>query len=920
MIRKYLYASLTIMVISCPLFGGTDFFVSTGGSNTNPGTQAQPFATLQRASSAVRELKKSSNLPQAGVTVWIEAGTYYVNEPLTLSNEDSGSENAPIVYRGQSGQEVRIVGGRQAKGFQPVTDTEILNRLDVSVREKVVCTDLKAAGISDYGQVAAQANRLELFFRGEPMQLARWPNEGFLRIVEVVGETPKIIHGIKGTSEGKFTYSDDRPKRWVDEQEIWLHGYWFWDWSDSFEKVSSIDTAKRVIATVPPYHNYGYRKGQRYYALNILAELDRPGEWYLDRQKGILYFLPPAPIDEGIAVLSTLRHLFVLKDCSWVTIRNLVLEATRSTAVTISGGTGNTIAGCTIRNTGSWAVSISGGSNNSILGCDIYRTAEGGVSLSGGERKSLMPAGHRAENNHIHHFGRIYRTYRPAVSVSGVGNHVAHNVIHDGPHNAIQLGGNDHTIEFNEIHHVCFETGDVGAFYMGRDWTARGTVIRHNYFHDIKGPGLHGAMAVYLDDAASGISIIGNIFHRAGRAAFIGGGRDNLIENNIFVDCPASVHVDARGVGWMRNHVEADGTLPQRLRAMPYKQPPWSEKYPRLVNILNDSPGQPKGNIVRRNISFGGKWLNVESKAMPLIKFEDNLVDTDPHFVDPERLDFRLRPDSPAFALGFQRIPVEKIGLYRDQYRKSGIGLNKSDKLRPEADVTGTFSIVAVDPETGVCGAAVASKYPAVGKVVPYARPGVGAFCTQHWHNPDWGEAALDMLAKGDLPEQVLAELLRDDAQRDKRQLAIIDMSGRAANRNPANADPSGTWWGAVSGKYYACQGNTLVGQEVVFAMARAYEETKGSLADRLMAALIAGDCAGGDHRGRLAAGIRVAKEGVDGYWLELYVDKSDDAVIDLAKKYAALGHEAKGAWRGGKLPFDNPRAGRTKPTTKAEQ
>jgi len=237
-----------------------------------------------------------------------------------------------------------------------------------------------------------------------------------------------------------------------------------------------------------------------------------------------------------------------------------------------------------------------------------------------------------------------------------------------------------------------------------------------------------------------------------------------------------------------------------------------------------------------------------------------------------------------------------------------------------KADVTGTFSIVAVDPETGVCGAAVASKYPAVGKVVPYVRAGVGAFCTQHWHNPDWAEPALDMLAKGELPEQVLAELLRDDDQRDKRQLAIIDMSGRAANRNPANADPSGTWWGAASGKYYACQGNTLTGREVVFAMARAYEQTKGSLADRLMAALIAGDSAGGDHRGRLAAGIRVAKQGIDGYWLELYVDKSNDAVIDLAKKYAGLDHEAKGAWRGGRLPFENPGTGSIEPPAKTEQ
>ncbi len=215
--------------------------------------------------------------------------------------------------------------------------------------------------------------------------------------------------------------------------------------------------------------------------------------------------------------------------------------------------------------------------------------------------------------------------------------------------------------------------------------------------------------------------------------------------------------------------------------------------------------------------------------------------------------------------------------------------------VAPKAGVSGTFSIVAVDPNTGVCGAAVASKYPAVGKVVPYARGGVGAFCTQHWHNPAWGERALDLLAEGHLPEQVLAELLRDDERRDKRQLAIIDMSGRAANRNPANADPSGIWWGAVSGKYYACQGNTLASQEVVFAMARAYEQTQGSLADRLMAAMIAGDRAGGDHRGRLAAGIRVARKGVKDYWLELYVDESDDAVNDLARKYASLEHDAKG-------------------------
>lgn len=209
--------------------------------------------------------------------------------------------------------------------------------------------------------------------------------------------------------------------------------------------------------------------------------------------------------------------------------------------------------------------------------------------------------------------------------------------------------------------------------------------------------------------------------------------------------------------------------------------------------------------------------------------------------------------------------------------------------------VSATFSIVAVDPESGVCGAAVASKYPSVGKVVPHVRAGVGAFCTQHWHHPKWGERALDLLGSGKLPEEVLGELLRDDKNKDKRQLLLIDMEGRAVVRNPAQPDlPGGVYWGSMAGRNFACAGNTLAGRDVVVAMAQAFEETKGPLAGRLMAALVAADRAGGDHRGRLAAGLRLAKKDVDGFWLDLQVEKSDDAVEDLRKAYEALDHPAK--------------------------
>ena len=115
-----------------------------------------------------------------------------------------------------------------------------------------------------------------------------------------------------------------------------MHGYWFWDWSDERQQVESIDTDKRIISVTPPYHNYGYRIGQWFYGLNILAELDKPGEWYLDRETGILYFWPPKPIEKGRAVVSVLNNLVEMSGVSHVSIQGVIFEAARGTAVVMN--------------------------------------------------------------------------------------------------------------------------------------------------------------------------------------------------------------------------------------------------------------------------------------------------------------------------------------------------------------------------------------------------------------------------------------------------------------------------------------------------------------------------------------------------------------------------------------------------------
>src|SRR6476619_38392 len=178
---------------------------------------------------------------------------------------------------------------------------------------------------------------------------------------------------------------------------------------------------------------------------------------------------------------------------------------------------------------------------------------------------------------------------------------------------------------------------------------------------------------------------------------------------------------------------------------------------------------------------------------------------------DPESVKFAMTDRRTVLRLGCLALG----GLVLPNANEAG----DSNSKAAAAEITATFSIAAVDPETGVCGAAVASKYPAVGKVVPYVRADVGAFCTQHHHVPKWGEPALDKLQQGMRPEAVISELLKDDPDAEQRQLAIIDMQGRAAIHNPTNAPAGDRYWAAMTGRFYCCQGNTLAGREVVVAM-----------------------------------------------------------------------------------------------------
>jgi hypothetical protein len=642
-------------------------------------------------------------LPKGDVTIWLRGGDYFRTNALELTAADSGRPESPIIWSAYKNEPVRLLGGRALTGFTSVSEATVLERLDQKARGHVVQLNLREFGIADFGEMksrgfgrpAAPAH-CELFSDHRPMVLARWPNEGeFAKIAGYPAASDRNDeHGGKlGELPGGFLYEGDRPRRWQDTTDLWVHGYWAYDWANSYEKVASLDVEQHLVKTAPPYGLYGFRKSQRFYFVNVLEELDQPSEWFLDRKSGVLYFWPPdQPPSAGVRAHEILfslldQPLLKLTDVSHVTFRGLALEATRGNAVEIRGGERNFVAGCLIRNVGNNGVLIEGGTADGVMSCDIIDTGDGGVALTGGDRQTLRPGGHFVENCRFQRQGRWSKCYVPAIAMTGVGLRASHNVIQDHPHCAILYWGNDHLIEFNEIHHIALETGDVGAIYTGRDYTFRGNRIRHNFIHHTGGVGM-GSMGVYMDDCVSGTEVFGNVFYKVHWAMFIGGGCDHRVENNLFVDCDPAVRVDGRGLDkspvW---HGMVEDTMRKRLGEVPPAL--YRERYPEM-KLLDRYYGPPEGpaiigeafqgvppanNVIARNLCVG-KWLEAGWHGTPeMLRLESNLTNAATSLACPPNdqarvTDFGIRKDSPAWALGFRRIPLAQIGLYQDELRR----------------------------------------------------------------------------------------------------------------------------------------------------------------------------------------------------------------------------------------------------------
>lgn len=693
------------------------YFVATNGNDAWSGTQPAPtadgqdgpFATLYRAQEAVRAGASGDSGLAQGAMVYVQEGTYFLDRPLDFGPLDSGTRENAVVWQAYAGGHVRLVAGRRVDGFAAHQE---------QIYRRAFTPDERPA-----------APFTQLFFNGERQTLARWPNKSDAGMPG--GAWTFIAAPVEEDRNRSFHYLGERPTRWAAQSGVQVSIWPNFNWWQTVADVAEIDVEKRTVRLAEELP-YTIEAGRRLFFQNILAELDAPGEWHYDARDGVLHFWPPAPLEGAEVIIPLLDHAVVFDSAHHIAFIGFTIEATHSDAVMVRDSQECIIARCTIRNVGGYGVVVRGGRAVRVAGNDIHNTGRGGIVLDGGDRKTLTDARHEAINNHIHHFAEIYQTYQTGVHVQGVGNYIAHNLIHDAPHIGILLNGNDHLIEYNRIHHVCLAGSDNGAFYMGRDWTERGNVIRYNIFHDIYGFGMssakngvfqyespYQAWGVYLDDCSSGTTVFGNLFYRVPLCGvMIGGGRDNLVENNVFVESIPAFHIDARWDAYCWDLMQ------ERLEAMNYREPPYSERYPQLLEIEKD-PRRPMNNVFVRNVVFYarddfrglstaavgsseaviydldrfdpattkiednfichyGLPIRVRRRGFDDLEaatlsweewrargFDENSMVGNPVFFDIAADDYQIPEDSSVFRTGFKPIPLWKIGLYEDEFRAS---------------------------------------------------------------------------------------------------------------------------------------------------------------------------------------------------------------------------------------------------------
>ena len=682
------FAAFCLQAAQAPIV----YYVAPNGSDQNAGKLATPFATIEHARDAVRSLKRNG----APVTVYLRGGAYSLATPLHFLSEDSGTADAPVTYAAYKDERPVISGGRRIDGWTPAT-----------INGKQLWTaDIPAVRDGKW-------YFRELWINGHRATRARSPNSGFFRVTAVPGLDLK-----KPYQEGNesFQFAPGQLANWpdLDDAEVVFLMFWI----SAREKVASIDEKTHLakLAKRTPMRltdGFGLVPNlARFYVENAFELLDAPGEWYLNRKTGTLYYMPLAGerISKVEAVAPVLEQLVFFdgepkdnRPVEYLNFRGLTFahsewwipaedrfdkyqrqgSSFNPGAIQLTGAKHCTFDHCAVAHLSSYAILFSRGCDHDLVThCDLYDLGTGGVRIGEPDRIGNVPPNmpnpfpddpkletHDIEvsDSVLREGGRVFHQGHGILIGQSYNNLIAHNDIRDFFHSGISNGwtwgygkslARNIIIEYNHIHQIGQGwSSDLGGIYsLG---TQPGTVLRYNLIHDVVCADYVGR-GVYLDEGSTGVVVENNVMYNTSTGGFGQNyGRRNIIRNNIF----------AFG---KQAQIEHAGNMAKAPPGSSYTLERNIFYYRSSENLLR-SAWQPRPadkftidhNLYWREGGGELKFGNRTLKEWQALGFDKESIVADPLFVNAAKGDFRLKPGSPAEKIGFQAIDLSSVGPRR---------------------------------------------------------------------------------------------------------------------------------------------------------------------------------------------------------------------------------------------------------------
>lgn len=709
---------------------GQKIFVSAVGDDSGDGSEEEPLRTLEKAIDVANEMREDSDKL---IEILLREGTYSVTNTIKIIN--SQKDNSLLKISAYQDEKVTINAGVDIPlSAMSIADSDFTNAIiDKPNAGSVLQYNLKDAQIEDFGEISLRGHLIsdekeaqaELSLNGEVQKLAGWPNGEYTGLIKPTDSNEYGKRTKSGIANGcSFQVNYDRPSQWSKPEQAWLSGTIGPNYEFDYYPVSRFDSEeKRVYLSRGALEKYYTEPYYRFE--NVPEELDEPGEYYIDRQSGMLYFYPPedAPKDSVLTITMSTptldvsrkapNSMFRIENSKNIVFENLIFKGGRGSAITGKNNSNIKFINCEINSFGENGIRFDASTDITISDCKIHDVGQDGILfVSCGNYQTLSPSNIVVSNNDIYNFARLERSYKTGIDFGYrcVGATAANNHIHNGPHAGMIFYGVNNDIYGNEFDNLVTEFSDMDALYCNNSnypWE-RGNKIHNNYFHDIGKSSMNGrhqinVRAIRTDNRGCGLNIYENLFYNIGDGgngngnngigAITAEGTRNRIFNNLFVDCNEAYF---NTLQYKEIETADDGTLyPDTIinssgvevantingakvadlkKRMENYLPVYGKQFPELYNYFYEHPNMSKTNEFKNNMiiniaiplsNFNGTQNEEGFRGSQMLTAASgNYVSTsDPGFVSYDNGNLELSSSATLLVEGLPKFEMSSFGI-----------------------------------------------------------------------------------------------------------------------------------------------------------------------------------------------------------------------------------------------------------------